>query len=86
MDTYMTMDRCENYMFTDSNKAFYKFRQFFKIKGFWVLQRSIANRQERESEQIMNLLFSEEATNVKARRIAVASALKIELADGNRVE
>jgi hypothetical protein len=50
------------------------------------LQLSIANRQERESEQIMNSLFSEEATNFKARRIALASALKIELADGIRAE
>jgi hypothetical protein len=40
----------------------------------------------RESEQIMNLLFSEEATNFKVRSIALASALKIELADGNRAE
>jgi hypothetical protein len=39
------------------------------------LQLSIANRKERESEQIMNLLSSEEATNFKARRIALASAL-----------
>jgi hypothetical protein len=31
----------------------------------------------------MNLLASEEATNFKARRIALASALKIEVADGN---
>jgi ribonuclease HI len=45
-----------------------------------------ANRQERESEQIMNLLFTEEATNFKARSIALASALKIELADGIRAE
>jgi ribonuclease HI len=51
-----------------------------------VLQLSIANRQERESEQIMNLLFSEEATNFKARSTALASALKIELADGIRAE
>jgi hypothetical protein len=29
----------------------------------------------------MNLLSSEEATNFKARRIAIASALKIELAE-----
>jgi hypothetical protein len=29
-------------------------------------------------------IFSEEATNFKARSIALASALKIELADGNR--
>jgi hypothetical protein len=29
----------------------------------------------------MNLLFSEEATNFKARSITLASALKIELAD-----
>jgi hypothetical protein len=42
----------------------------FDMKGFWVLQLGIA-RQERESEQIMNLLLSEEeATNFKARRIA----------------
>jgi hypothetical protein len=34
----------------------------------------------------MNLLSSEEATNVKARRIALASAIKIELADGNQRE
>jgi hypothetical protein len=33
---------------------------------------------------IMNLLLSEEATNFKATRIALASALNIELADGNR--
>jgi hypothetical protein len=39
-----------------------------------------------ESEQIMNLFFSEEATNFKARSIALASALKIELADGIRAE
>ena len=65
---------------------FYKFQQCFRIKGFCVLQLSIANRQERESEQIMNLLFLEEATNFKARRIALASALKIELADGIREE
>jgi len=44
------------------------------------------NRQERESEQIMNLLLSEEATNFKARSIALVSAPKIELADGNRAE
>jgi hypothetical protein len=34
----------------------------------------------------MNLLLSEEATNFKARSIALASALKIELADGSRLE
>jgi hypothetical protein len=34
----------------------------------------------------MNLLLSEEATNFKARSIALASTLKIELADGNRRE
>jgi len=50
------------------------------------LQLSIANRQERESEQIMHLLLSEVATNFKARCIALASALKIELADGKRTE
>jgi hypothetical protein len=37
-------------------------------------------------QQVMNLLFSEEATNFKARSIALASALKIELADGIRAE
>ena len=66
--------------------SFYKFQQFFKIKWFWVLQLSIANRQTSESEQIMNLLLSEEATNFKASSIALASALKIELADGNQAE
>jgi hypothetical protein len=34
----------------------------------------------------MNLLLSDEATNIKARSIALASALKIELADGNRAK
>jgi hypothetical protein len=34
----------------------------------------------------INLLLSEEGTNFKARSIALSSALKIELADGNRVE
>jgi hypothetical protein len=34
----------------------------------------------------MNLLSSEKATNFKTRRIALASATKIELADGNRRE
>jgi hypothetical protein len=55
----------------------------FKMKEFSVLQLAIPNR-EREYELIMNLLSSEEATKFKARRIALASALKIELADGNR--
>jgi hypothetical protein len=45
---------------------------------------TFANSQERESEQIINLLSSEEATTFKARRIALYSALKVELADGNR--
>jgi hypothetical protein len=34
----------------------------------------------------MNLLLSEETTNFKASSIALASALKIELADGNQAE
>jgi hypothetical protein len=38
-------------------------------------------KKKSESEQIMNLLSSEEATNFKARSIALASVLKIELAD-----
>jgi hypothetical protein len=49
------------------------------------LQFSIANRQERESEKMMNL-HPEDAMNFKARSIALASALKIELADSNRQE
>jgi hypothetical protein len=56
------------------------------MKGFGVLQLSIANRKERESEQIISLLSSEEANELKARTIAVASPLKIKLADGNRRE
>jgi hypothetical protein len=35
---------------------------------------------------IQILIFSEEATNFKARSIALASALKIDLADGIRAE
>ena len=35
--------------------------RLFKMKGFWVLQLWITNRQERESEQIINLLSSENA-------------------------
>ena len=46
----------------------------------------IANMQGRVFEEIMNLLSSEEATNFKTRGIALASATKIELADGNRRE
>jgi hypothetical protein len=47
----------------------------------WLLgQLLIANMQGRVFEEIMNLLSSEEATNFKARRIALASAIKIELA------
>ena len=34
----------------------------------------------------MKLLSSEETTNFKARNIALASAMKIEIADGNRRE
>jgi hypothetical protein len=54
------------------------------MKGFWALQLSISNKQERESEQIIHLLLSEETANFKARSIALASALKIEQADDNR--
>jgi hypothetical protein len=36
------------------------------MKGFWALQLSISNKQERESEQIINLLLSEETTNFKS--------------------
>jgi len=48
------------------------------------LQLTIASRKERESELIMNLLSSEEATNFKERSITLYSALKMEMADGNR--
>ena len=56
------------------------------MTGFLSLQLSITNRQKREFDQIMNLLLSEEAMNFKARRITLASTLKIELADRNRTE
>jgi hypothetical protein len=46
----------------------------------------IANMQGRVFEDIMNSLSSEEAANFKARPITLASAIKIELADGNRRE
>jgi hypothetical protein len=59
---------------------------FITIKGFSALQLSVANRQEREYEQIMNLLLSEEALNLKARSIALVSALKIDLTDDNRTQ
>ena len=75
----MNHDPCENDMFTDSSTSFIT---FFKMKGFWALHLSIAYRPEIESEQIMNL-FLQEATNFKARSIALVSALTIELADGN---
>jgi hypothetical protein len=35
------------------------------MKGFWALQLSISNKQERESEQIINFLLSEETANFK---------------------
>ena len=41
----------ENDMLTDINKAF-KIATIFKMKGSRVLQLSIPNKQERESEQI----------------------------------
>jgi hypothetical protein len=39
-----------------------------------------------EIRSVTFVLFSEEATNFKVRSIALASALKIELADGIRAE
>ena len=36
---------------------------------------TFANRQKREFEHILNFLSSEEATNFKAKRIALSSAL-----------
>jgi hypothetical protein len=38
---------------SQKQQDFYKFQQCFRIEGLWVLQLSITNRQERESEQIM---------------------------------
>jgi hypothetical protein len=61
-------------MFTNSNKGF----------EFYNSQLPTVKKENRK--QIMNLLFLEEATNIKARSIALASALKIELADGIRAE
>jgi hypothetical protein len=56
------------------------------IKPF-ILKYILKRWQDSWNQQIhMNLIFSEEATNFKARSIALASALKIELADGIRVE
>ena len=62
MDTKITRNPCENNMLTNSNKAFYKFQLFLKWKGFeFYNTHQIANSQEKEYEQIMNLLLSEEA-------------------------
>jgi hypothetical protein len=46
----------------------------------------LKRRQERESEQILNLLLSEETMNFKAIIIALTSVLTIDLANGNRTE
>ena len=56
------------------------------MKGLWVLHLSGADRQERESEQIITLLSSEETANFKARSIVLASVVKIELTDGDWTE
>ena len=62
METYMTRDTCEYDMTTNSNKALYKVQLFLKWKGFeFYNTHQIANSQEKEYEQIMNLLLSEEA-------------------------
>ena len=52
------------------------------VLGFLV--NDCANRQDREYQQIVNLLLSEEAMNFKAMCTALVSALKIERADGHR--
>ena len=63
---------------------------FTASTNFYHLEKKIVwgsatfNREEKESEQIMISLSSEEAMNFKARSIALVSALTIELADGNR--
>lgn len=43
---------------------------------------SLVSWSERESENIINFLSSEETMNIKAKCIALSSAMKIELADG----
>jgi hypothetical protein len=56
------------------------------MNGFRVLQLSIANTGKKENPNRSYIYSSEEATNFKARCIALASAIKIELADANRRE
>ena len=85
MDTNMTRDTCDKDILTNSNKAFINFNYVVNERVV-SLQLSIAHRQDRESEQIINLLSSEEVTHFKLRRIALVSTMKIGLADGNRRE
>ena len=62
----MTRDPRENDI--NSNKLL-SISTIFKMKGFLVLQLTIANREEGDFEQIMNLLPSEETMNSKARTL-----------------
>ena len=48
---------------------------------WWFL---IARRHDKESEQIMNLVFVDSSIIDNANRMAVASAVKIEASDGRR--
>lgn len=53
---YMYWNQFENDMLTDINKAFTIATIVFKMKWFRVLQLSIPNKQERESEQIVQTM------------------------------
>ena len=53
---YMYWNQFDIDMLTDINKAFTIATIFFKMKWFRVLQLSIPNKQERESEQIVQMM------------------------------
>lgn len=65
MDTYVTSNPRVNDMFIYSNRTFRNFNHHLKIKWFWILQLSIVNRQDMDSEQSTKLLLSEESTRFK---------------------
>ena len=79
MDTYMTRDSCEN------DKVFINFNYFQNKRALSFTTRNCQQARKRIRTD-NELLSSEAATDFNARRIAVASALKIELIDGNRKE
>ena len=80
--SHMTRDSCENDMFTNSNTAFINFNYLLKWKSFELYNFQLTTGKKRASENIMNWLSSEEATNFKARSIALAYALNILQLDG----